>query len=70
MWFSASHRLGNYGSTCLLKDFCYWARAIVPLFYVTKELNRRKSLVLSSKKRIFATENRVLTQKNVINYVF
>ncbi len=35
-------------------------------FYVSKELNRRKSLALSSKKRIFATENRVLTQKNVI----
>lgn len=63
MWFSASHRLGNYGSTCLLKDFCYWTRAIVPLFYVSKELNRWKSLALSSKKRIFATENRVLTQK-------
>ena len=36
MWFSASHRLGNYGSTCLLKDFCYWARAIVPFFMFLK----------------------------------
>ena len=35
-------------------------------FYVSEELNRWKSLALSSKKRIFATENRVLTQKNVI----
>lgn len=32
-------------------------------FYVSEELNRWKSLALSSKKRIFATENRVLTQK-------
>lgn len=40
------------------------------LFYVSKKLNRWKSLALSSKKRIFATEKRVLTQKNVINYVF
>lgn len=34
-------------------------------FYVSEEFNRWKSLALSSKKRIFATENRVLTQKNV-----
>lgn len=36
------------------------------LFYVSEELNRWKSLALSSKKRTFATENRVLTRKNVI----
>lgn len=69
MWFSASHRLGNYGSTCLLKDFCYWARAIVPLFMFLR-VKLMKKLGVIKKKRIFATENRVLTQKTSWNYVF
>lgn len=65
MWFSASHRLGNYGSTCLLKISAIGHEQSC-LFYVSEELNRWKSLALSSKKRTFATENRVLTRKNVI----